>query len=79
MTRKPLLIAISAAAFLLYSGGTLNAQAPTDTPKADRTETNRDADFDWGWLGLLGLIGLAGLAGRSRDVTLGTRRTTDRV
>jgi hypothetical protein len=68
MTLKPLL-ALSAAAFLLCSGGTLNAQAPTDAMLPD-TEAKREAservdDFDWGWLGLLGLLGLGGLAGRT--------------
>jgi len=55
----------------------LPASAQTNTNTTDRTynsgtrqdtySTNRDADFDWGWLGLLGLGGLAGLAGRKRQ------------
>jgi hypothetical protein len=79
MTLKPLL-ALSAAAFLLWSGGTVNAQAPTDAMTPD-TEAKREAseridDIDWGWLGLLGLLGLGGLAGRS-DALFGRRRTPE--
>ena len=77
MTLRPSLIALSAAALLCCSAGALNAQTPTDTSKADKTDTNRDADFDWGWLGLIGLLGLGGLAGRNRDVRVGTRRAAD--
>lgn len=56
----------------------LNAPASAQTNTAPDTTTNtaprqgvndteRDNDFDWGWLGLLGLAGLAGLAGRKRE------------
>lgn len=73
MTFKRSVILMSAAAFLVCSGGILEAQAPTEPPpRTDQTDP-RDDDFDWGWLGLLGLLGLGGLAGR-RDVAVGTRR-----
>ena len=73
MTTKHSMIVISAAAFLLSSAVTLKAQTPPDqTPPADAPtvtrDVDRDADFDWGWLGLLGLLGLGGLAGRREHV-----------
>lgn len=79
MTLRQSVIFILAAAFLTCSGVTVKAQAPTDTPpRTDQTDTRRDIDADWGWLGLLGLLGLGGLAGR-RDAVIGTRRTPDRM
>lgn len=78
MTLKRSAILMVATAFLLYSSGALNAQAPTDPPPNQQTDVRNDRDFDWGWLGLLGLLGLGGLAGR-RDVVVGTRRPPDRM
>ena len=80
MTINHPLIAMLAAAFLVSSAATLKAQAPTDTPPTTtqtdpRRDVDRDADFDWGWLGLLGLLGLGGLAGR-RDHVVATRPRT---
>ena len=75
MSAKRSMIVISAAAFLMSSVATLKAQAPADTPPAtNQTDTRRDVDFDWGWLGLLGLLGLGGLAGRSRREDVVVRR-----
>jgi hypothetical protein len=80
MTVRNSIIAMFAAAFLLCTTGTLNAQTPPDTaPPADKTITvNRDDDDAgrWGWLGLLGLIGLAGLMGRNRPYDDRTRTRT---
>ena len=45
--------------------GTGTTSGTTTSQGVDNT--NRDNDFDWGWLGLLGLGGLAGLAGRKRE------------
>jgi hypothetical protein len=77
MKLKPL-VAFSAAAFLLLSGGTVNAQAPTDAmipdSEAKLEASERADDTDWGWLGLLGLLGLGGLSGRS-DALFGRRYT----
>ena len=64
---------IFAAAFLVCSSGTLNAQTPPETVPNQQTDVRTDRDDsdhrDWGWLGLLGLAGLAGLAGRRSVVT----------
>jgi hypothetical protein len=46
------------------TGGTPSATSPGTTTSVPAT--NRDNDWDWGWLGLLGLIGLAGLMRRDR-------------
>ena len=64
-----------AAALLVCSSGTLNAQAPAE-PVPNQQTDRRDRDdrhFDWGLLGLLGLVGLGGLVGR-RDTIATTRR-----
>jgi hypothetical protein len=80
MTTKRSVI-FATVAFLAFSGGAVNAQAPSDAMIPD-TEAKREAseridDADWGWLGLLGLFGLLGLYGR-RDLVPGGRRT-DRI
>ena len=81
MTVKRSMILLSTVAFLTCSGGSVNAQAPTeprtDQPAVDVT-VDRARDVDWGWLGLLGLLGLFGLTGR-RGVVTGTRRAADRI
>lgn len=60
------------------SAQTETAPRSTDTTTRQETySTNRDADFDWGWLGLLGLGGLAGLAGRKRQETVAYRDPND--
>ena len=75
MSAKHSMIVISAAAFLLSSAATLKAQAPADTPPINnQTDTRRDVDFDWGWLGLLGLLGLSGLSGKRRREDVVVRR-----
>ena len=76
MTLNRSIVLMLPAAFLVCSGGALNAQAPTEpvpTQQMDRTDRD-DRDFDWGLLGLLGLAGLGGLTGR-RDVIPTARRT----
>jgi MYXO-CTERM domain-containing protein len=75
MTLNRSIVLMFAAAFLVCSSGTLNAQAPAETvPNQQTDRTDRDArDFDWGLLGLLGLAGLGGLVGR-RDTIATTRR-----
>jgi MYXO-CTERM domain-containing protein len=77
MTVKRSAILLSTVGFLAFSGGAVNAQAPSDAMIPD-TEAKREAseradDDSWGWLGLLGLLGLGGLAGR-RDLVPGARR-----
>jgi LPXTG-motif cell wall-anchored protein len=81
MTLRRLMIAMSGAAFLLWTAGNVSYAQETPPPPKDRpaatTADDRD-DFDLGWIGLLGLIGLAGLMGtRRRDV--GVRTTTTRT
>lgn len=57
-----LMIAVSAPAF---------AQSNTPGTNADNrtynTETRRDNETNWGWLGLLGLAGLMGLKRKDDD------------
>ncbi|HEY9631793.1 MAG TPA: WGxxGxxG family protein [Coleofasciculaceae cyanobacterium] len=50
----------------------------TTAPNQGVDNTNRENNFDWGWLGLLGLGGLAGLAGRKRNDEV-RYRTDDEV
>jgi MYXO-CTERM domain-containing protein len=45
----------------------VSAQTGTDGGRTDGTtasQTTRDDDRDWGWVGLLGLLGLTGLMRR---------------
>jgi MYXO-CTERM domain-containing protein len=75
MTLNRSIVLMFAAAFLVCSSGTLNAQAPAEpvpNQQTDRRDRD-DRDFDWGLLGLLGLVGLGGLVGR-RDTIATTRR-----
>jgi MYXO-CTERM domain-containing protein len=75
MTLNRSIVLMFAAALLVCSSGTLNAQAPAEpvpNQQTDRRDRD-DRDFDWGLLGLLGLVGLGGLVGR-RDTIATTRR-----
>ena len=80
MTLKNL-VAISGAAFLLFTTNNLASAQETppdrDRPAATTADDRDDRDVDWGWLGLLGLAGLAGLMGR-RDRDVPVRTTTTR-
>ncbi|HEY9811187.1 MAG TPA: WGxxGxxG family protein [Halomicronema sp.] len=82
------------AASLAVLPATLPASAQTNTPSGTdttttspnyrtddvrTTDTTRDNDFDWGWLGLLGLLGLAGLARRKEPARYTTERDPDVV
>lgn len=60
------------------SSTTGDSTTTTTAPRQGVDNTNRDNDFDWGWLGLLGLAGLAGLAGRKRPDEV-RYRTDDEV
>ncbi len=58
--------------------GTNSRTTTTTTPRSDvySADTNRDRDFDWGWLGLLGLSGLLGLMPRKREENVRYTTTT---
>jgi hypothetical protein len=76
MTFRSLILATSAAAFLLCTGSSVSLAQETPPPDrpAATTADNRD-DMDWGWIGLLGLVGLAGLMGTRRDTHVRTTTT----
>jgi hypothetical protein len=53
------------------------AQTPGPEPSSGRvgtTDTNRDHDFNYGWLGLLGLAGLIPRGRRNHDTDTGRTR-----
>lgn len=75
MQRISLLSAAVVAGLIAGSTTIVAAQETPATEPALVAPDERDADSDWGWIGLLGLLGLAGLAGRRRKdgIVAGTR------